>query len=63
MPDALMTTEELADELELSAGTLANWRSAGSGPPYVKLGRQVRYNRIDVDDWISGQLVKPATQL
>jgi hypothetical protein len=27
----------------ISPGTLANWRSLGKGPPYIKLGGRVRY--------------------
>jgi hypothetical protein len=27
----------------ISLGTLANWRSLGKGPPFLKLGGRVRY--------------------
>lgn len=37
--------------------TLANWRCAGSGPPYLKVGGLVRYRRGDVDTWIAEQVV------
>jgi hypothetical protein len=36
---ALMTPEELAGYLRKDVGTLANWRSSGEGPRYIKAGR------------------------
>jgi hypothetical protein len=40
-------------------GTLANWRSAGKGPPYVKLGGRVYYRRGDLEHWIASNLRNP----
>ena len=38
----------------ISTGTLANWRSQGIGPRYVKLGvRAIGYGQLDLEDWIS----------
>ena len=34
----LLTPAELAVMLGMSVRTLANWRSTGKGPPYVKIG-------------------------
>lgn len=34
----LLTPSELAVMLGMSPRTLANWRSTGKGPPYVKIG-------------------------
>ncbi len=48
----LMDTDETADYLKLSAKTLRNWRSDGDGPPYVKFGNRVRYDRRKVDSWL-----------
>lgn len=53
--DELMTANEVADVLGLSAGTLANWRSLGMGPTYLKLGGRVRYRVSNVNDWVSSQ--------
>jgi hypothetical protein len=38
-----LTPEEMAERLQLSTKTLANLRSNGKGPPYVKAGSRVRY--------------------
>ena len=54
----LLTPSELADTLGMSTRTLANWRSTGKGPPYVKIGveghqdrRKVRYQRAVAERW------------
>ncbi len=31
--------------------TLENMRSRGDGPPFLKLGRLVRYDPRDIEDW------------
>lgn len=63
MSDDLLTPIELAAMLDMSPRTLANWRSNGKGPPYVKIGveppeghqdrRKVRYQRQTAEQWAS----------
>lgn len=36
----------------LSVHTLANWRSQDKGPPYRKLGRAVRYELGEIEEWL-----------
>ena len=48
----LLTTEDVAELLQLSPYSLMVWRSRGQGPAYVKVGRLVRYKRADVEAWI-----------
>lgn len=54
----LLTTKQVADYLQLGEQTLHNWRSAGWGPPSIKLAKQpgrggaVRYERNAVDRWL-----------
>lgn len=38
------TTEELAKYLGIAKSTLLLYRSEGTGPDYIKIGRLVRYN-------------------
>lgn len=52
-------TKELLDEkqaaavLDLSPGTLSVWRSTGRYKlPFLKVGRNVRYRRADLEDWL-----------
>jgi predicted DNA-binding transcriptional regulator AlpA len=44
----------------LSVRTLQAWRSKGTGPPFVRVGRAVRYRRSDIVDWIAANVVAPA---
>lgn len=48
----LMTPKALGEHLGLSEGTLANWRSAGRGPKYVRAGGRVRYPEDEVVRWL-----------
>jgi predicted DNA-binding transcriptional regulator AlpA len=50
-----LTTAEAATYLKLSRQSLeaARYRADGSGPPYIKLTRSVRYRRSTLDAWMS----------
>jgi hypothetical protein len=48
MDDLYMTPREVADRWRIDEGTLANWRTAGEGVPWVKVGGSVRYKVADV---------------
>ena len=49
--DDLLTPEEAAEQLDVSARTLSNWRSTGENElPYLKIGRNVRYRQEDIDE-------------
>jgi excisionase family DNA binding protein len=50
-----LTQRELADLLRLPERTLEDWRLTRHGPPYLKLGRHVRYDLADVVAWARGQ--------
>ena len=42
---------EAAHFLGLSQSWLAKLRLTGDGPPYMKMGRQVRYSQADLLRW------------
>jgi predicted DNA-binding transcriptional regulator AlpA len=46
---------ELAERLRLPTTTINYWRRMGTGPPYLKTGRYVRYSWSDVEDWLRQQ--------
>jgi hypothetical protein len=49
-----LTTEGLSKMLGgVPASTIRGWRLAGIGPPHVRLGGLVRYQRASVERWIS----------
>jgi len=35
----------------ISVGTLANWRTAGISPPYIKLGGRIVYEEDALIEW------------
>ena len=45
----LLTDAQLAARWQLSRGTLANQRSQGRGPAYLKLAGRVRYRLSDIE--------------
>lgn len=58
--DTLLTVTELAARYDKSQSTLANWRSAGIGPAYIKIGKKVFYPEKGVAAYERGQVVKAA---
>lgn len=50
----LITEADAAETLLLtSVGTLATWRSQGTGPQFVKLGKRVFYTANFLGTWIN----------
>ena len=56
--DVLLTESQAAELLQISIRTLQAWRLRRSGPPYVQLGRAVRYRRSDLMGWIDSNTVR-----
>lgn len=55
-PNMLLTTEEAAAYIGLSARTLSTWRSTGRhGLRYIKVGSRVRYRVEDLDEWLASR--------
>lgn len=46
------TAAEAAEFLKVSEGQLRQLRRRGGGPPYIKIGRSVRYVPAQVGKWI-----------
>ena len=54
----LLTTQEAADYLGISAGTLAVWRCLSRYPlPFLRIGRNVRYQESDLLAWMESRKV------
>ena len=53
LPD-LLTPDDVAEITGLSKETLAQWRSQRRGSPYLKIGRVVRYDPADVQQYLVG---------
>ena len=57
--DDLLDTPEAARVLGNAAGTLEVWRSTKRhNLPYVKIGRSVKYRRVDLLKFIADHTVK-----
>lgn len=53
--DVYLDTREAAELLKLSPVTLNQWRSHDCGPPYLRLGRAIRYRLADLRAWADAQ--------
>lgn len=51
----LITEEEQARRWGIAPKTLANKRWRGDGPPYIKLGRLVRYDPQQTAAWAAAR--------
>jgi excisionase family DNA binding protein len=51
----VLTPDELSKSYKISKRTLENWRRNGSGPPWIRIGRQIRYPRSGIKEWIETQ--------
>jgi predicted DNA-binding transcriptional regulator AlpA len=48
----LLTARDAANLLRLSSSWLAKARMRGDGPPYIKLGRSIRYSETALLLWM-----------
>ena len=58
----LLTAEAAAERLLIAAGTLANWRVLGGGPPFVRVGRSIRYRVADLDAWLDARTARSTAE-
>lgn len=55
-PADLLTPEQAALVLGLSAKTLATWRSTGRHSlPFIRCGARIRYHRNDLAQWLNSR--------
>jgi hypothetical protein len=55
----LMDEQQAGDYLGKPPGTLRQWRYLGQGPPFVHIGRSVRYRKVDIDAWLEANVTRP----
>jgi predicted DNA-binding transcriptional regulator AlpA len=51
----LLTPREVAARLKVSLSWLAKARMRGDGPPYIAVGRSVRYAETSLIQWMRSQ--------
>lgn len=59
MSEKLLTSDEVAEWLQIPVRTLDEWSYHKKGPAYYKIGRHRRYRASDVQAWIDHQKVTP----
>lgn len=60
IPEALMDARATAAFLGVSVLSLADWRTKGIGPSYMKVGRCVRYRLSALEAWLQSRTRKGA---
>ncbi len=50
--EPLISAQELAQYLDVPVKTLYAWRYRRQGPPGLRVGKHLRYRRIDINEWI-----------
>jgi len=53
--EPLMTTKDTAAFLSVSESWLAKARMKGEGPPFIQIGRSVRYSKAALLRWLKSQ--------
>jgi excisionase family DNA binding protein len=48
----LLTPKEAAELLKVSLSWLAKARMRGDGPPFIKIGRSIRYSELALLQWM-----------
>jgi len=48
----LLDQDQAAEVLSVRPRTMESWRCRGGGPPFVRIGRHVRYRLSDLHAWI-----------
>jgi hypothetical protein len=56
------TEDEAADELHQAVRTLRKWRTAGTGPAYTKIGREIFYPRENLVAWVKSKIIDPVRE-
>jgi len=53
----LIDEKRLCADLGISSVTATKWRAKAAGPPFIKVGRLVRYRRADVEAWLASRTI------
>lgn len=60
-PDTIwLSRKQLAQRLSLPEKTPAEWATKGTGPPYARFGKHVRYRLADVIEWENSRVIPTA---
>lgn len=62
MDTLTVDTEGASRHLGLAVSTLEKMRVYGDGPPFVKLGRSVRYRVADLEAYLAERVMESTSQ-
>lgn len=57
--EKLLTEVELAEKMGIPVKSLQGMRHREEGPPYIKIGRLVRYSLSQVEKYLASQTHEP----
>ena len=57
----LLNESSVAKRLHCEVKTLQAWRCRGGGPPFIRVGRLIRYCPDDVRAWIESRRVRSSS--
>ena len=55
MSESLLDDRELSRRLNIARQTIQGWRHRKVGPPFVRVGRRIRYRLDDVNNWLNAR--------
>lgn len=58
----LLTHPETAEYLRIEEQTLRKWRLHGSGPPFVRVGKRIRYRQADLEAWLQENVCRSTSE-
>lgn len=58
-PTRYLDEKAVSELIGIAVQTLRNWRFRGTGPPYCKIGRSVRYLLSDIIAFMESKRVLP----
>ena len=56
MPDVYLRSKDLEQKYQVSRATIDNWKKQGM--PFLKIGRSVRFDELEVEKWIRDRFEK-----
>lgn len=54
--EPLLTSDELANYLQVPIKTIYEWRTNGTGPTAYRFGKHTRYRACDVESWLADRV-------
>jgi predicted DNA-binding transcriptional regulator AlpA len=58
-----LTEDQLCKVTKRSKTTLRRWRRTGYGPKFVRLKREIRYRRSDIEAWLDSLTEQPTARI